>query len=162
MDIEELKSNHEMKVDELGKFTRIQVREDEDNAFYQNLAEYIKSCDREVSVANKIMGNASKEEFLQAEEIIQEIVKDINPDWTKKQKAAYVHYEMGKRISYEPDFKFRGSDLGSKIPKNTKNIWKSIVEGQRICDGVTAIERNILSRVGVSTREISSKTHSFL
>ena len=162
MDIEELKSNHEMKVDELGKFTRIQVREDEDNAFYQNLAEYIKSCDREVSVANKIMGSASKEEFLQAEEIIQEIVKDINPDWTKKQKAAYVHYEMGKRISYVPDFKFRGSDLGSKLPKNAKNIWKSIVEGQSVCNGVTAIERNILSRVGVSTREISSKTHSFL
>lgn len=162
MDIEELKRNHEMKIDELSDFTRIQVREDEDNVFYQNLAEYIKSCDTEVVVANKIIGNASKEEFLQAEEIIQEIVKEINPDWTKKQKAAYVHYEIGKRISYVPDFNFRGSDVGSKIPKNAKNIWKSIVEGQSVCDGITAIERNILSRVGVSTRAMSSKTHKFL
>lgn len=159
MDIEELKRNHEMRVDELGKFTRIQVREDEDNAFYQNLAEYIKSCDREVSVANTIIGNESKEEFLQAEEIIQEIVEEINQDWTKKQKAAYVHYEMGKRISYVPDFKFRGSDLGSK-PMYFGKTYEQVREIEKGQSNAHKLENPPENVIEIPDKELREIFHS--
>lgn len=162
MDIEEFKKKYDIRIDDLEEFTRIQVKEDASEEFYQELGECIKDFKGNVSIANGIMGNATKEDFLQGEKIIQGIVKEINPSWTKKQITAYVHYKIGELISYVPDFNFNGMFVNSKNSKDTRNIWKSLVNGKSVCNGITSIARNILSRVGVNTRELSSGTHSFL
>lgn len=150
------------RIDRLEDFTRIQVMEDLDTNFYQDLKAFIESYDGEVSIANGIAGSASKEEFIQAEKIIEELVSKINPDWTEKQKIACVHYQIGKLISYVPDFNFRGKYANSSISTDTRNIWKSILTGESVCNGITSITRNILSRIGINTRELSSETHSFV
>lgn len=162
MNIEEFKRKYDIRIDELEEFTRIQVKEDESEEFYQELGEYIKDFKGKVSIANGIIGNATKEEFLEGEKIIQEIVEEIEPSWSEKQKVAFVHYKIGKLISYVPDFNFSGRFVNSPISSNTRNIWKSVVDGKSVCNGIVSITRNILSRAGVHTRELSSGTHSFL
>ena len=162
MSIEELRDKYNIKIDDLEEFTRIQVREDESPEFYQELAEYVKNCRTKISIANGIIGNATREDFYKGEKIIEKIVKEIQPNWSKKQIIAYVHYKIGELISYVPDFKFNGMSINSANSNDTRNIWKSLINGKSVCNGITAISRNILARVGVSTRELSSSTHSFL
>lgn len=162
MGIEELRDKYDIRIDDLEEFTRIQVKEDENQDFYQELIEYVKNCSTKISIANGIVGNATREDFLQGEEIIEKIVKEIQPNWTKKQIVAYVHYKIGELISYVPDFNFNGMFVNSANSKDTRNIWKSLINGKSVCNGITSISRNILSRIGVSTRELSSGTHSFL
>lgn len=63
MSIEELRDKYNIKIDDLEEFTRIQVREDESPEFYQELAEYVKNCRTKISIANGIIGNATREDF---------------------------------------------------------------------------------------------------
>ena len=86
----------------------------------------------------------------------------MNSEWTIIQKLAWVHYKMGELISYVPNFNFIGKDKNSPITNNSRNIWKSISDGKSVCNGITFIQRNILSRLGIETKPLSSKTHSFL
>ncbi len=163
MNIDELKKKYnDIKIDDLTGFKRIQVKENKDEEFYQDLIETVKQYDGKISIANGIVGNASKEGFLQAEEIIKKVIDGINPEWTKKQKAAYIHYQMGKLVSYSPDFNFRGRYVNSPMANDTRNIWKSVVSGESVCNGIAALMRNLLSRVGVTTSELSSGTHNFV
>lgn len=150
MGIEELRDKYDIRIDDLEEFTRIQVKEDENQDFYQELIEYVKNCSTKISIANGIVGNATREDFLQGEEIIEKIVKEIQPNWTKKQIVAYVHYKIGELISYVPDFNFNGMFVNSANSKDTRNIWKSLINGKSVCNGITSISRNILSRIGVS------------
>lgn len=130
--------------------------------YYEYLTEFIGNCNEDVKISNGLIGIASKTEYLKSEEIIKEVLTEVNPEWTTKQKLAYVHYKMGELISYIPDFNFAGKYVGSPMANNSRNIWKSIVDEKSVCNGVTYIERNILSRMGIKTRELSSGTHSFL
>lgn len=130
--------------------------------YYEYLTEFIGNCNEDVKISNGLIGIASKTEYLKSEEIIKEVLTEVNPEWTTKQKLAYVHYKMGELISYIPDFNFAGKYIGSPMVNNSRNIWKSIVDEKSVCNGVTYIERNILSRMGIKTRELSSGTHSFL
>jgi len=133
-----------------------------DADYYRTVTKFIEKCNDTVTISNGTVGKATKEEFLKAEKIIEEVVEKIDPKWTEKQKVAFVHYEMGKLISYTPDFCFSGKYVGAKMAEDARNIWKSIDSGKSVCNGVTAIQRNILSRIGIKTRELSSGPHSFL
>jgi hypothetical protein len=140
----------------------IRVSETESAEYYKSFAEFVKNCNDNVQISNGIVGNATKEEFLQGEEIINKIVEEIDPDWSTKQKAAYIHYKIGDLISYAPDYNFSGKYVNSPLSNGTRNIWKSVVKGISVCNGVTSIQRNILSRLGIKTQELSSDTHSFM
>lgn len=130
--------------------------------YYKSISEFVKGCNDDIRIKNELVGSATKEEFLRSEEKINEIINNINPEWNIKQKTAYVHYMMGKMISYSPDFCFSGKYVGSKAANDSRNIWKSIDSGMSVCNGITDIQRNILSRMGIKTKELSSGTHSFL
>lgn len=138
------------------------VGETQTAEFYENLRTFVENCNEEIKVLNGIAGGANKTEYLKGEEKIQEILAEINPEWSTKQKLAYTHYKIGETISYIPDFNFSGRYVNSKISQNSRNIWKSICDGKSVCNGIVDIQRNILSRLGIKTKELSSETHSFL
>lgn len=130
--------------------------------YYNSIREFIKKCNDDIKIVNGPVGSATKEEFLRSEEKINGVIDNINPEWNIKQKTAYVHYMIGKIVSYSPDFCFSGKYVGSKAANDARNIWKSVDTGTSVCNGITNIERNILSRMGIKTKELSSGTHSFL
>lgn len=127
----------------------------------EGIREFIKHCREDVEIYNSI-GKCDKEEFFKGEEIIDDVVKEINPEWTAKQKLAYVHYKMGELVSYLPDYNFNNVVPYPEAIRDSRNIWKGLATKQAVCNGITAIQRNILSRVGVETQELSSGTHSFM
>ena len=130
--------------------------------YYNSVSEFVKNCNSEIKIESQTIGSLSKEEFLQAEEIINDIVAQINPLWDTKQKLAYVHYKMGELVTYVPDFNFFGKNINNSVAKNSRNIWKSVIEQKSVCNGITNLQRNILSRIGIETKELSSGGHSFL
>ena len=133
-----------------------------DSNYYKSIAEFFLKSNDTVKIVNGPVGKATKEEFFRSEEKIEEVVSRINLGWTTKQKASFVHYEIGKMISYTPDFCFSGKYLGDKATNDARNIWKSLDNGFSVCNGIATLERNILSRVDVKTQELSSGTHAFV
>lgn len=140
----------------------IQVSGDKSKEYYENFTEFIKNCNDNVLIANNGIGGATKEEYLKGEEIINKLIESVNPEWNVKQKAAYIHYKMGKLISYMPDFNNVNRDINNLGANNARNIWKSLVDGVSVCNGIVDINKNILSRMGIKAQSLSSGTHSFL
>lgn len=130
--------------------------------FYDSLKEFIGAAKDDVKITNGPVGSATKDEFLKGEEIIKQLISEINPEWSTKQKAAFVHYKMGQLVSYLPDVKVSGEYVPTKITGGARNIWKALSEGKSVCNGVTYIQQNILARLGIKTRELSSGSHSFM
>lgn len=140
----------------------LRVGEIREAGYYASLTEFVRHCNEEVKIANEMVGVANKSEYLNGEEKINQILAEINSEWSTKQKLAYMHYKMGEIVSYIPDFNFCGKYVNSPMANNSRNIWKSIVDGKSVCNGIVDIQRNILSRLGIKTKELSSGTHSFL
>ena len=86
MEIEELKKKYDVRIDYLEDCVRIQISETETGEIYKELANVVRNYDGKIVVANGIMGKATKEEFLKGEEVIDEIVAEINPEWTKNKR----------------------------------------------------------------------------
>jgi len=156
--VNKIHSNIDFQSDDLNYLS---LKENENSEYYRRAYEFIKNGSDNLRISNGPIGTATREEFIRSEELIESIIEEIKTEWTTKQKAAYVHYKMGEIISYTPDFCF-SSKVGSKVAKDARNIWKSIENGKSVCNGIATIERNILSRIGVKTRELSSGTHSFV
>ena len=130
--------------------------------YYKDLKIFIENCSNNIKIIHSVMGEVEKGDFLQGEEIIEKIIQEINPQWSKKQMLAYVHYKIGEIVSYIPDFNYIQNYINLPIVNNSRNIWKSIVDKKSVCNGITEIQRNILSRLGIKTEELSSGTHSYM
>lgn len=128
--------------------------------FYSEVCEFVKNYDGSIYIQNGVMGKADKDSFLEAEKILNDIVRQVDESWTDKQKIAFIHYQMGKLVSYVPDFNFQGNI--SQIAQDSRNIWQSIINGQSVCNGVVSIERNLLARIGISSKELKSESHSYV
>ena len=159
--LEELKNKYEdIEIDILDNIPYLTFPEDMIPDFYSEIYNFVKNYDGNIFIKNSVMGQASKDNFLKAEEILNDIVRQVDESWTDKQKIAFIHYQMGKLVSYVPDFNFQGNI--SQVAQDSRNIWQSIINGQSVCNGVVSIERNLLARIGISSKELCSESHSFV
>lgn len=143
-------------------FSYVELEATQTAEYYRRAYDFVNNCEENINILSKgLMGTATSETFLRSEELIEEIIQEINPEWNTKQKAAYVHYKMGELVSYMPDCTFNNK-VGKTTAKDARSIWASIDNGISVCNGITAIQRNILSRIGVNTKELSSGSHSFM
>ncbi len=92
-----------------------------------------------------------------AEKWIEDTIKNINPNWTKLQKIAYIDNVIGKKVSYSPDFETEVFDKGE-----SRNIWKIINKGYGVCNGIAQLEQYMLNRIGVTSEIVTSKVHAFV
>ncbi len=96
-------------------------------------------------------------EYKEAEEWINFIIDDLNPEYSKAQKMAIIDNAIGKKISYSPDFDtevFNNADC--------RALWRIISSGYGICNGIAKVEQYMLRRIGIESEIISSSTHAFL
>lgn len=143
-------------------FSYVELEATQTAEYYRQAYDFVNNCEGNINILSKgLMGTATSETFLRSEELIEEIIQEINPEWNTKQKAAYVHYKMGELVSYMPDCTFNNK-VGKTTAKDARSIWTSIDNGISVCNGITTIQRNILSRIGINTKELSSGTHSFV
>ena len=121
------------------------------------LVELAKVCPN-IRVNDKIgLDISTGQEFVNGEEWIQDVLSNMKEDWSDIQKAAYIDYRIGKKISYTPDFDTEVSDDAS-----ARALWKIIDSGYGVCNGIAQVEQYLLKHVGIESELVSSGRHSFL
>lgn len=129
-------------------------------------AKFIKVCDicpniKVISNINYVIGSfactSTASEYKEAEEWINSIIDNLNPEYLKAQKMAIIDNAIGKKISYSPDF---GTEVFNE--EDCRALWKIISSGYGVCNGIAKVEQYMLSRVGIESEMISSGTHTFL
>ncbi len=134
---------------------------DKDENYYDGLKEFIGKCNDNVVIKNLTIGEATKEEFFIAEEKIDKIVNEIDRKWNEKEKLAFVNYKIGQLFSYSPNFNF-SEKAQSKEVEDSRNIWKSLVNGRSVCNGIAGATVYILSKIGIKAKLLKSKGHQFV
>lgn len=112
----------------------------------------------EINVSDDIgLSYSTAEEYKNAEEWIATVLQGVNPEWSNIQKIAFVDNEIGKKISYSPDFDTEVSHQG-----HARALWKIIDSGYGVCNGIAQVEQYVLHRVGIDSQIVSSEVHTFL
>ncbi len=103
------------------------------------------------------ISSCTTQEYIEAEDWISNVLNFLKQDFSDAQKLALIDYVIGKRISYSPDFNTEISNI-----RNYRSVWKIICSGYGICNGITAIEKYLLDRIGIESEFICSQKHGFL
>lgn len=80
-------------------------------------------------------------EYLEAEEWIDTVIGKLKPEYSDAQKLTVIDNEIGKKISYSPDFDTEVSKVS-----DARALWRIITSGYGICNGIATVEKYILSR----------------
>lgn len=123
----------------------------------KKLIELCRLCPKIIVRDNLRIGNSTTQEYITGEEWIESVRKKINPDWTDVQKIAYIDTEIGKKISYSPEF---GTE--AERADDARALWKIIVLGKGVCNGIAQIEQYILKLEGIESELVSSEKHTYV
>lgn len=111
-----------------------------------------------VSVIDEVVeSNSTAKEYVDAEEWIASVIANIKPEYNDLQKMAVIDNEIGKKISYSPDFNTEVYNSSE-----SRALWKIISSGYGVCNGIANVEKYIFKQVGIESEIVSSKTHAFL
>lgn len=103
------------------------------------------------------LGYSTVEEYKNAELWINNVLGKITDEMTDIQKVAIIDNEIGKKISYSPEY---GSEAFKGI--DARALWKCISSGYGVCNGIAQIECYLLGKVGIDAKLVSGKHHSFV
>lgn len=103
------------------------------------------------------LGKCTVQEYKNGEKWISTVLEGIESNWSDIQKIAYVDNQIGKKISYSPDF-----DTEIFSPIDARTLWKIIDTGYGVCNGIAQVEQYILGRIGINSLMVTGKNHTFL
>lgn len=103
------------------------------------------------------MAESTFEEYVAGEKWIEQVLAQINPEWTDVQKLAFVDNQIGKKISYSPE---HGTEI--EDGNDERCCWKIISSGQGVCNGISMVEQYVLSKIGIDSEVIHSNNHAYL
>lgn len=101
--------------------------------------------------------SSSVEDYFNANVWIENVINKLNPEYSDIQKLAVIDNEIGKKISYSPDFDTEVFDMNE-----SRALWKIINSGYGVCNGIANIEKYILDKVGIESEIIGGEHHAFL
>ena len=130
---------------------------EEQRAQFMKLCEICPNLQVVSTLSNSVEFVSTASEYKEAEEWISSIIDKLNPEYSQAQKMAIIDNEIGKKISYSPDFDTEVFDSA-----NCRALWKIISSGYGVCNGIARAEQYILNRLGIESEIISSGTHAFL
>ena len=141
-------------LDPLIKPIRGMYRTQEDK---EQIEELVQICPN-VLIADKLGSMyLNSQEYFKAEKWIEEVLENVDRNWTNIQKIAYIDNSIGKKISYSEEYGTEAFDIKSSI-----NIWKIICNEKGICTGIAELEKYMLDRIGVRSNILRSDNHEFL
>ena len=115
-----------------------------------------------ISTIGNDMSFGTVSDFFEAEKMMDDVLSMANPNWNDKQKLAFVHYQIGKMITYKSDFNNFTKDISLIQNKEVRSIWRSIVKGESVCNGISVIEIEMLAKLGIDAEELSTNGHAFV
>lgn len=122
---------------------------------YNRLGNDDKSYDSRIS---------SGQEYIEAEKWITSVMSKLKPEYTSAQKIAIIDNEIGKKISYSPEWGTKNFDSNSieNGANAARCLWKIISSGYGVCNGIANVEQYIFDRVGIESEFIVGSEHAFL
>ncbi len=103
---------------------------------------------------------STSDEYIEAEQWIDSLIDNLNPQYSNLQKIAVIDNAIGKKVSYSPNLKKNDEEEEDYI--NPRALWKIISCGYGTCEGIANLERYILKRVGIASELVSGHAHAFL
>ena len=103
------------------------------------------------------IGVSTGKEYVSSERWIEDVLSNIDSDWSDIKKIAFIDHMIGKKISYSPDFSTEVEDQ-----EGARALWKIIDSGYGVCNGIANVEKYLLYRIGIDSETISSGHHSFI
>lgn len=97
------------------------------------------------------------QEYIEGETWVNNVISQIQPDWTDIQKLAFIDNQVGKRISYTPN-----DETEVENKDDERCCFKIMADGYGVCIGVAAVEKYILHKVGIESEKIGTDNHAFL
>lgn len=107
----------------------------------------------------KVEMTSTASEYLAAEEWVTKVINLLKPEYTNAQKIALIDHEIGKRISYSPDFETEVSNI-----EDCRAIYKIISSGYGVCNGIARVEQYLFEKAGldIECEIVGSGTHAFI
>lgn len=123
---------------------------------------FLQLCDicPELQVFNTISGipiPSNAREYKEAEEWMDSILDNLNPNYSFLQKMAIIDHAIGKKVSYSPDYDTEVFDSA-----DCRALWKIIASGYGVCNGIAKVEQYMLQRIGIESEMVSGHNHAFL
>ena len=106
---------------------------------------------------NSVVISSTGKEFIEGENWIESVLSTIKPEYSNAQKIAIIDNAIGRRISYSPDFDTEVFNIW-----DNRALWKIISTGYGVCNGISRVEQYMLEKVGIHSKMVSGKNHSFL
>lgn len=104
-----------------------------------------------------VYNGSSGKEYKDAEEWIDGIINNLSPEYSDAQKIAIINSEIGKKISYSPDW---NTEVANQ--SDVRALWRIISSGYGVCNGIAYVEKYIFDRAGIKSEMVCSKNHAFL
>ena len=110
-----------------------------------------------VSSLNKVNYYSKVNEYKDSLKWIESVLSKIDDKYTPLQKIAIIDNEIGKKISYAPDY-----DTELTNEQDLRAMWKIISTGYGVCNGIARLEQYLLEKVGIESKIVSGVNHAFL
>lgn len=111
----------------------------------------------EVGKYNYYWKGSTVNEYLAGEEWIDNLINEMDPNYSDFEKLLYIDKNVGEKISYS-------SEYGTEVFRNdsARALWKIIDSGVGVCNGIANLEKYILDKVGIESSMVTSTNHAFL
>ena len=103
----------------------------------------------------------SSKEFFDGEEIFNEILKGIKPEWTEKQKYKYLYNKTGEMLSYDLNV-LTYTAYGSLHDKYSRNIFTAISRNWGVCASFAAIYDYLCYKCDLESEIVSEEEHDYV
>lgn len=110
-----------------------------------------------VDDGKKVNFESTGREYVIGEEWVESVLSKLKPEYSLLQKIAIIDNEVGKRISYSPDF-----DAEVFVPDDSRTLWRIMATKHGVCNGIASVERYLINRAGLESELISSENHTFI
>lgn len=107
--------------------------------------------------------NTSQEEisiskYKRIREILNEVIKDIEPELDDKEKFKIIYTRLANMLTYDYEAIKKESQYAIENKKKCRNLENGVLLGKCVCVGYAEILKQTLSLVGIECHNIGSKS----
>lgn len=104
----------------------------------------------------------SIEGFIEADEILNEIVSGIDSSWGELEKFKYIYTKLGELISYDINITYKkDKENCNRANLITRDIFKSVLIGKGVCAGFAEIYQYVCRKAGLVCYTERDSNHEY-
>jgi len=129
-----------------------------------NIIEEVSSMPEDTLIMGR-MGTSTRDEFVFAEEKMQEILEGVNDNWSIAEKTMYLDVKIGELLSFDPravSIVYNRNDQTIRHDDSEfRALWHNIAVGKAVCNGIVDAYRLLLQRTGIKSKDLHGNGHVY-